>query len=315
MVGEGEGGGAGSRRTERCCLRRCGLAGAARAALHGADDAGRLGSRPAAPPSRRRFFAGARGKQGSCSLAAEPDVRRRLSPRWPSRLRAEGLAAAHPGGREGRGRDGMLSRLAHRRRAPGAGDAVLARMAASRSRNKGGCTSSCGSARARFYPSPLMQFLLDAGGTDGAASARWHASPAELYRLFLAEDAQLIEINPVGVTARARSTRSTSRPCSTTTPAFVIRIGAEWLSAQPGAIKHHAARERAPRTGGLTLVELDGCVALFAGGAGFGMALVDLLGRRRHSGRQFADASGGTQPRGLCRHGRRHHGAGSPRPT
>ena len=77
-------------------------------------------------------------------------------------------------------------------------------------------------------------------------------------------------------------------------PAFVIRIGAngsarlERSSITP--LEASAADRR------LTLVELDGCVALFAGGAGFGMALVDLLGDAGIPAANFADASGGTSP-------------------
>jgi len=47
---------------------------------------------------------------------------------------------------------------------------------------------------------------------------------------------------------------------------------------------------------GLTLVELEGCVALFAAGAGFGMALVDLLADAGLPAANFADASGGSSP-------------------
>ena len=109
---------------------------------------------------------------------------------------------------------------------------------------------------------------------------------------------------------RSRSTSSGARRQRSLPPPRLERLAVRAASSD----RHDIARSerRGPR---LTLVELDGCVALFAGGAGFGMALVDLLARRRPAGGQFRRRVRRRERRSLRRHGRRDHGAGGARPT
>ena len=142
-----------------------------------------------------------------------------------------------------------------------------------------------------LHPHHLVRFLLDVGASRRALGALARFA-TELYRLFVAEDAELAEINPLAVTAewpgdRARCQAGARRQC----PLPPSRLGRPVVRAA-GAFRHDALERRAADSG-LTLVELDGCVALFAAGAGFGMALVDLLADAGLPAANFADASGG----------------------
>ncbi len=117
----------------------------------------------------------------------------------------------------------------------------------------------------------------------------------ELYKLFVAEDAELIEINPLAITANGQVTALDAKVVLDDNARFRHRDWHELLSAR---LERAAMKplERRAADNGLTLVDLDGCVALFAGGAGFGMALVDLLADAGMPAANFADASGGASP-------------------
>jgi succinyl-CoA synthetase beta subunit len=143
-----------------------------------------------------------------------------------------------------------------------------------------------------LHPHHLMRFFADAG-IAGRVLGPLTRFASELYRLFCAEDAELAEINPLAVTEAGQ----------------VIALDAKFL-LDDNARDHHgewsellsAQLERASATAlevraadnGFTFVEMDGSVALFAAGAGFGMALVDLLGDAGLPPANFADTSGGS---------------------
>ena len=173
------------------------------------------------------------------------------------------------------------------------------------------CTNSSGTRCSRSIPQHLVRFLLDAGAARRPVGAIARFA-AELYRLFVAEDAELIEINPLGVTANGQIVALDAKVVLDDSARFRHR---EWARMAVGPASngrpHHAARARAAEHG-LTLVELDGCVALFAGGAGFGMSLVDHPGRCRPAGRELRRCVRRQQRGGLRRHGRRHHARARP---
>jgi len=126
---------------------------------------------------------------------------------------------------------------------------------------------------------------------------------SDLFRLFTRADATLIEINPLGlVTGRG-----------------LVALDAKVVLDDAAAFRHparHALRsaaiERAgspPREGeaasqGFTFVELSGQVALLTGGAGLGMAILDLLGDAGLHAANFVDAPGGGGAEGFIRRGR-----------
>ncbi len=141
-----------------------------------------------------------------------------------------------------------------------------------------------------LHPHHLVKFLLEAGAAPRAAGAIARLA-AELYALFPAEDAELIEINPLAVTANGRVTALDAKVVLDDNARFRHRDWSEWLSAR---LEHAAAKPLELRAAerGMTLVEMDGSVALFAAGAGFGMSLVDILGDAGLSAANFADVSG-----------------------
>ena len=142
-----------------------------------------------------------------------------------------------------------------------------------------------------LHPHHLVQFLLDVGASRRALGALARFA-TELYRLFVAEDAELAEINPLAVTQNGQVTALDAKLVLDDNARFRHRDWDALLSAQ---LERSAMTplERRAADSGLTLVELDGCVALFAAGAGFGMALVDLLADAGLPAANFADASGG----------------------
>ena len=142
-----------------------------------------------------------------------------------------------------------------------------------------------------LHPHHLVRFLLDVGASRRALGALARFA-TELYRLFVAEDAELAEINPLAVTQNGQVTALDAKLVLDDNARFRHRDWDALLSAQ---LERSAMTplERRAADSGLTLVELDGCVALFAAGAGFGMALVDLLADAGLPAANFADASGG----------------------
>ena len=153
------------------------------------------------------------------------------------------------------------------------------------------CTNSSGTRCDHCIHIISFDFLLDVGASRRALGALARFA-TELYRLFVAEDAELAEINPLAVTQNGQVTALDAKLVLDDNARFRHRDWDALLSAQ---LERSAMTplERRAADSGLTLVELDGCVALFAAGAGFGMALVDLLADAGLPAANFADASGG----------------------
>jgi succinyl-CoA synthetase beta subunit len=145
-----------------------------------------------------------------------------------------------------------------------------------------------------LHPHHLVRFLLDAGASRRALGALARFA-TELYRLFVAEDAELIEINPLAVTQNGQVTALDAKLVLDDNARF---RHVDWDALLSAQLERSAMTplERRAADSGLTLVELDGCVAVFAAGAGFGMALVDLLADAGMPAANFADASGGASP-------------------
>ena len=146
---------------------------------------------------------------------------------------------------------------------------------------------------APLYPFHLMQFLLDAGAPRRSVGALTRFA-AELYRLFVAEDAQLIEINPVGVTAKGQVVALDVKAVLDDNARFRHQDWSEWLSARLERSSITARGERrGPAAHPGRARRLRGAVRRrrrVRHGAGRS------AGRRRHSGRQFCRCVGGTSP-------------------
>ena len=143
-----------------------------------------------------------------------------------------------------------------------------------------------------LHPHRLLRFFAEAG-VAGRVLGPLTRFAADLYRLFVAEDAELAEINPLAVTAAG--------PLVALDAKIVLDDNAryrhgDWSELLSGALERTSARplELRAADNGFTFVEMNGPVALFAAGAGFGMALVDLIGDAGLPAANFADTSGGS---------------------
>jgi succinyl-CoA synthetase beta subunit len=143
-----------------------------------------------------------------------------------------------------------------------------------------------------LHPHHVIEFLRKAGAAPRSAGAVARFA-AELYRIFVAEDAELIEINPLAITASGDVVALDAKLVLDDNARFRHGDWNEWLSA---GLERAAATPLELRAAehGLTLVELEGSIALFAAGAGFGMSMLDLLADAGLPAANFADASGGS---------------------
>ena len=143
-----------------------------------------------------------------------------------------------------------------------------------------------------LHPHHLLRFLADCGVT-GRALGPTARLAAEIYRVLIAEDAELIEINPLAVLATGQVMALDAKVTLDDNARFRHR---EWRELLSHGIERAALTplERQATENDFTFVELEGSVALFAGGAGFGMAIVDLLADAGLPPANFADATGGS---------------------
>lgn len=149
-----------------------------------------------------------------------------------------------------------------------------------------------GDALAPVKASGLLRFFADAGleGRTLGAAARF---AADLWRVMQIEDASLIEINPLAITPKGDVI---ALDCKMTFDENAQARHGEW-ERLPSFTLQQAGKtplELRAAEQGFTFVELEGDVALFTGGAGLGMALVDMLGDAGHSAANFVDAPGGS---------------------
>lgn len=140
----------------------------------------------------------------------------------------------------------------------------------------------------------FLQFLIGAGlsGKTLAAACRFAVGA---WRVFVQSDAHLLEINPLAIGADGG----------------VIALDAKITLDDNAASRHrerermHSARlarlgltdlERRAADARINFIELPGEVAVLSGGAGLGMALLDLLEEAGMPAANFVDISGGSPP-------------------
>ena len=142
------------------------------------------------------------------------------------------------------------------------------------------------------HPHHLLPFLAQAG-VKGRALGAMTRFASELRRVFVASDAELLEINPLVVTPAgdlvALDAKVSLDDCA------AVRHG-EWRDLPSRALQQAGMTdlERRAAAAGCTFVELHGDVALLTGGAGLGMAILDLVGDAGLKPANFVDAPGGS---------------------
>ena len=138
----------------------------------------------------------------------------------------------------------------------------------------------------------FVAFFINAGiaGRPLGALCRFAAAS---WRVFVQADAQLLEVNPLAVTPQGGVVALDAK--------IVLDDNAqprhgEWRSLYSAQLADEgmSSLERRAARSGFTFIELDGEVAVLAGGAGVGMALLDLLADAGMPAANFVDASGGS---------------------
>jgi len=121
-------------------------------------------------------------------------------------------------------------------------------------------------------------------GLSGAQLTDFVRIASALYRLCVAEDAELAEINPLAVT-----------------PAGWLAVDAKLILDDNAAFRHPGrphneeltALERDARESGLSYVELDGDIAIIGNGAGLVMSTLDIVAHFGGRPANFLDVGGG----------------------
>jgi len=146
--------------------------------------------------------------------------------------------------------------------------------------------------RRDLFPHHLLEFFASCGvsGRQLGAVARF---AARLLAVFRQEDALLVEINPLAVTTTGELVALDAKVILDDNAAH---RHLDWESLRSRAIQMETMTplERRAAQLGTTFVELDGSIALLTGGAGLGMAIVDMLSDEGLHPANFVDAPGGT---------------------
>jgi succinyl-CoA synthetase beta subunit len=147
----------------------------------------------------------------------------------------------------------------------------------------------------RFHVDPLDGLSIDeaSAAVAGAAITGDAAEPmaellVKLYDAYVAEDAELVEINPLAVVADGRVLALDAK--------VVLDDNAGWR--HPGweewrRMEDLDPRERAARERGLTYVGLDGSVGIIGNGAGLVMSTLDVVALAGGRAANFLDVGGG----------------------
>jgi succinyl-CoA synthetase beta subunit len=113
---------------------------------------------------------------------------------------------------------------------------------------------------------------------------------ARLYETFVAEDAMLVEVNPLLVTKDRRVVALDSK----------FTVDGNSLHRHPDTAAFHNAasadpQEEMARERGLTYVKLDGNIGILGNGAGLVMSTLDVVAQAGGSPANFLDAGGGSK--------------------
>lgn len=149
----------------------------------------------------------------------------------------------------------------------------------------------------RLHVDPLLGFqdfharrLAFEAGVDADVVRPLGALLAKLYDAFIAEEAMLVEVNPLIVTADRQVAALDAK----------VTLDGNSLFRHPdnAALRNVAAedeQERMARERGLTFVKLDGNVGILGNGAGLVMSTLDVVDQAGGKPANFLDAGGGSK--------------------
>ncbi len=114
---------------------------------------------------------------------------------------------------------------------------------------------------------------------------------AKLYEVFVAEDATLVEVNPLLVTGDRQVMALDAKVTLDANALYRHPDSAALLDSAPD----EDPQERMARERGLTYVKLDGNVGILGNGAGLVMSTLDVVAQAGGSPANFLDAGGGSK--------------------
>jgi succinyl-CoA synthetase beta subunit len=148
---------------------------------------------------------------------------------------------------------------------------------------------------ARAHVDPLDGLSADAAadlvaraGIDGAAAGLIASILPPLYRAYVSADADLVEINPLVLTASGGLVALDAKVTLDDSAAFRHPEWQVWR-----ATEELDPRERRAREKGLNYVGLDGTVGIIGNGAGLVMSTLDVVSHVGGSAANFLDVGGG----------------------
>ncbi|HEU4803933.1 MAG TPA: ADP-forming succinate--CoA ligase subunit beta, partial [Solirubrobacterales bacterium] len=150
---------------------------------------------------------------------------------------------------------------------------------------------------ARLHVDPLLGFqdfharrLAFGAGVDGDVVRPLGALLTKLYDAFVAEEAMLVEVNPLIVTSNREVMALDAKVTLDDNSLFRHADNAALRNTEGEDPQERMARER-----GLTYVKLDGNVGILGNGAGLVMSTLDVVAQAGGQPANFLDAGGGSK--------------------
>jgi succinyl-CoA synthetase beta subunit len=150
---------------------------------------------------------------------------------------------------------------------------------------------------ATLHVDPLLGFqdfhgrrLAFEAGVDADVVRPIGALLAQLYEAFIAEEAMLVEVNPLIVTPEREVTALDAKVTLDDNSLFRHPDNAALRDSAAEDPQEQMARER-----GLTYVKLDGDIGILGNGAGLVMSTLDVVAQAGGSPANFLDAGGGSK--------------------
>ena len=155
---------------------------------------------------------------------------------------------------------------------------------------------------ARLHVDPLLGFqdfhgrrLSFEAGVDADVVRPVSAMLGKLYEVFIAEEATLVEVNPMIVTPPTEDGRRAVRALDAK---VTLDDNALFRHPENAALRDLSAedpQERMAKERGLTYVKLDGDIGILGNGAGLVMSTLDVVAQAGGSPANFLDAGGGSK--------------------
>jgi len=150
---------------------------------------------------------------------------------------------------------------------------------------------------ARLHVDPLLGFqdfhgrrLAFEAGIDADVVRPVGAMLAKLYEVFIAEDATLVEVNPMIITPE-REVRALDAKVTLDDNSLYRHPD----NASLRDLSQEDPQERMAKERGLTYVKLDGDIGILGNGAGLVMSTLDVVGQAGGRPANFLDAGGGSK--------------------